>query len=177
MLDDLSAHLLDISQNGVSAGATRMDVVVRENSFYEIEVTDNGKGMDAERAAAVIDPFVTSRTTRRVGMGLPFLKQAAELCEGEFSLVSELGKGTTVKASFSKASIDTPPLGDIPASIMTLLLDAPKVHWVFRYEKNGNAFELDSADLAEAIDGLESLSSPDVAIGLVDFVKNGIEEL
>lgn len=177
MLDDLSAHLLDISQNGIAAQASKIEVFVRENGFYEIEVRDNGKGMDAERVKAVVDPFCTSRTTRRVGMGLPFLKQAAELCGGEFSLTSKLGEGTTVKASFSKSSIDTPPIGNVPASIMTLLLDAPKVHWLFRYEKGGSVFELDSVELAEAIDGLESLTSPDVSLGLLDFIKNGLEEL
>jgi hypothetical protein len=110
-------------------------------------------------------------------MGLPFLKQASELCGGNFSLKSQLGVGTTVYASFEKSNIDTPPIGDIPASILTLLIDAPHVHWVFRYEKNGNEFIVDSKEIEDAIDGLESLSSPDVALGLIEYVRNGLDEL
>jgi hypothetical protein len=177
MLDDISAHLLDISQNCIAAGASKTVVTMRDGDYFEFEIIDNGKGMSEEQAASVINPFYTSRKTRRVGMGLPFLKQASELCGGKFSLTSQLGVGTTVSASFDKSNIDTPPLGDIPASILTLLIDAPKTHWIFRYEKNDNIFEVDSKELEEALDGLESLSLPDVALGFVEYLRNGIEEL
>jgi hypothetical protein len=177
MLDDLSAHLLDISQNSIAAGASKITVTVHDDDYFEFEICDNGKGMSEEQAASVISPFITSRKTRRVGMGLPFLKQASELCGGKFNLTSQLNVGTTITASFDKSNIDTPPTGDIPASILTLLIDAPKVHWIFRYEKNSNMFEVDSKELEEAIDGLESLNSPDVALGLLEFLRNGLEEL
>jgi len=176
MLDDLSAHLLDISQNSIAAGATEITVTLRDADYFEFEISDNGKGMSEEQSASVINPFITSRKTRRVGMGLPFLKQASELCGGVFSLTSQLNVGTTVRASFDRLNIDTPPIGDIPASILTLLMDAPKVHWIFRYEKNNNIFEIDSKELEEALGGLESLYSPEVALGLIDFIKNGIDQ-
>ena len=177
MLEDFSAHLLDISQNSVVADASKIVVTIHDDDFLIFEISDDGKGMSAEQVASVTDPFFTSRKTRRVGMGLPFLKQASELCGGEFSLTSQLGVGTTVFASFDKSNIDMPPKGDIPASILTLLIDAPNVHWVFRYEKNNKTFEVDSKELEEVIDGLESLHSPDVALGLLDFIKNGIDAL
>ena len=177
MLDDLSAHLLDISQNSVVAGASKIVVTINDDDFFNFEISDDGKGMSAEQAASVIDPFFTSRKTRRVGMGVPFLKQASELCGGKFSLTSQLGVGTTVFASFDKSNIDMPPTGDIPASVLTLLIDAPNVHWVFRYEKNNSIFEVDSKEIAEAIDGLESLHSPDVALGLIEYIRNGIDSL
>jgi hypothetical protein len=177
MLDDLSAHLLDISQNSITAGASKIIITLCDDDFFSFEISDNGKGMSEELAASVINPFCTSRTTRRVGMGLPFLKQSSELCGGVFSLSSQLGVGTTIYASFDKSNIDTPPTGNIPASILTLLIDAPKVHWVFRYEKNNNVFIVDSKELEEALDGLESLSSPDVALGLIEYIRNGIDEL
>ena len=177
MLDDLSAHLLDISQNSIAAGASKIVVTIRDDDHFEFEVSDNGKGMNEEQAASVISPFCTSRKTRRVGMGLPFLKQASELCGGVFCLKSQLHVGTTVSASFDKSNIDTPPIGDMPASILTLLIDAPKIHWLFRYEKNNNLFEVDSKELEEVLDGLESLNSPDVALGLIEYMRNGIEEL
>jgi hypothetical protein len=177
MLEDLSVHLLDISQNSITAGASKITITLRDDDYFEFEISDNGKGMSAELAASVIDPFCTSRTTRRVGMGLPFLKQASEMCGGKFSLTSQLGVGTTLFASFDKSNIDTPPTGDIPASIFTLLIDAPKVHWLFRYEKNSSVFEVDSIELEEAIGGLDSLNSPDMALGLIEYIRNGINAL
>jgi len=177
MLEDLSANLLDISQNSIAAGASKIAVTIHDDDYFIFEISDDGKGMSAEQVTSVTDPFVTSRKTRRVGMGLPFLKQASELCGGKFSLTSQLGVGTTVFASFDKSNIDMPPTGDIPASVLTLLIDAPKVHWIFRYEKNNSVFEVDSKELEEAIDGLESLHSPDVALGLLEYLKNGIEQL
>ena len=155
MLEDLSAHLLDISQNSIAADASKIMITMRDDDYFEFEISDNGKGMSEEQAASAINPFITSRKTRRVGMGLPFLKQASELCGGKFDLTSRLGAGTTVSASFDKSNIDMPPAGDIPASILTLLIDAPKIHWIFRYEKNNNAFEVDSKELEDAIDGLK----------------------
>lgn len=187
MLEDIAAHVLDIAQNGIAAEATHIDVTVRRNErdgLMEFEVLDNGKGMSPERVAAVIDPFCTSRTTRRVGMGLPFLKQNAELCGGSFSLTSQPGKGTRVYAGFALKNIDTPPLGDLAGAFLVLLMDAPRVRWMFKYEilpDDGGAapepFELDSEELAEAVDGLDSLKIPDVALGLREMMQNGIRSV
>jgi len=177
MLEDISAHLLDISQNSITAGASEITVTISDDDYLMFEITDNGKGMSTEQANSVINPFYTSRKTRRVGMGLPFLKQASEMCGGKFELKSQLGVGTTVSASFDKSNIDTPPTGDIPASILTLLIDAPKIYWLFRYKRNNNIFEVNSKELEDALDGLESLNSPDVALGLIEYLRNGIEEL
>ena len=176
MLEDLSAHILDIAQNSIAAKAGRVEVTVRRTEgFIEFEVADNGIGMDAARAEAVLSPFCTSRTTRRVGMGLPFLKQNAELCGGEFRLSSLPGKGTKISASFALDNIDTPPAGDLAGAFLTLLIDAPQVRWLFKYESGEeNVFELDSEELAEAIGGLESLRMPDVAMGLKSMIENGM---
>ena len=177
MLEDLSAHVLDIAQNSIAAGAGKIEVMVRKStagSFMEFEISDDGKGMDATRLSQVLSPFCTSRTTRRVGMGLPFLKQSAELCGGKFEISSALGKGTRVFASFALDNIDTPPMGDLPGAFLTLLIDAPKVYWIFKYGSGDDSFELDSEDLAEAIDGLESLSIPEVAMSLKAMIKDSI---
>lgn len=179
MLEDLSAHILDIAQNSIAAGAKNIGVTVRRRvpgGFVDFAIDDDGKGMDAERVRAVLDPFCTSRTTRRVGMGLPFLKQHAELCGGEFRISSVPGAGTNVFASFALDCIDTPPTGDLAGSWLTLLIDAPGVHWIFRYESAGEAFELNSDEVAEAVDGLESLKIPDVAMALKDMIEDGIAE-
>jgi len=178
VLEDLSAHVLDIAQNSIAAEAGKIEVTVCKSTikggFIEFEIKDDGKGMDAARLQQVLSPFCTSRTTRRVGMGLPFLKQSAELCGGRFEITSTLGKGTRVFASFALDNIDTPPTGDLAGAFLTLLIDAPKVRWIFKYNSKGDSFELDSEDLAEAIDGLESLSIPEVAMSLKTMIEDGI---
>ena len=177
MLEDLSAHVLDIAQNSIAAGASRIDVVLRssgDSKLVEFEIADDGKGMDEARVAEVLNPFCTSRTTRRVGMGLPFLKQSAENCGGRFCLSSEPGVGTKVFASFALDNIDTPPLGDLPGTLLLLLIDAPGVQWTFSLELEGNRFELDSGELSEALGGLESLKIPDVALAFKELVANGL---
>ena len=179
MLEDISAHVLDIAQNSIAAEAGNIEITVSksggEDGFVEFEIMDDGKGMDAVRLSQVLSPFCTSRTTRRVGMGLPFLKQSAELCGGKFEISSAPGKGTRVFASFARSNIDTPPIGDLAATFLTLLIDAPKVRWIFKYNAK-DSFELDSEELAEAIDGLQSLSIPEVAMGLKSMIEDGIAQ-
>ncbi|MDR1874998.1 MAG: ATP-binding protein [Synergistaceae bacterium] len=179
MLEDLSAHILDVAQNSVAAGAKRVDVTVRRGvvaNFFDFQIADDGCGMDEARARAALSPFCTSRTTRRVGMGLPFLKQNAELCGGEFRISSAMGRGTRVFASFALDNIDVPPTGDLAGAFLTLLIDAPGVRWIFRYESSGEPFTLDSEEAAEAIDGLESLKIPVVALALKDMIEAGVRE-
>lgn len=120
--------MLDIAENSVMAEGTEIRIEVLENreaGMLSFSVEDNGRGMSKEFLSKVTDPFTTTRTTRRVGMGLPFLKQSAELCGGGLDIVSEPGKGTKITASFIMGSIDRPPLGDIPATLMTLIMGSP----------------------------------------------------
>ena len=144
MLEDLSAHVLDIAENSVMAEGTEVRVEVLEEKAADrlsFSVEDNGRGMSKEFISKVTDPFTTTRTTRRVGMGLPFLKQSAELCGGRLDIVSEPGKGTKTTASFMMSSIDRPPLGDIPATLMALIMGSPEIHWVYRHKTDhGNSF-------------------------------------
>ena len=181
VLEDLSAHVLDIAQNSIAAEAGKIEVTIRKpragGGLMEFEIKDDGKGMDEARLSQVLSPFCTSRTTRRVGMGLPFLKQSSELCGGKFEISSAPEKGTQVRASFAPDNIDTPPLGDLAGAFLTLLIDAPKVRWIFKYESEENSFELDSQELAEAIDGLESLTIPEVAMGLKTMMEDGIVQI
>ena len=179
MFEDLSAHILDIAQNSIAAEAGRIDVTIRrpatDDGFVELEILDDGKGMDAAQLSRAQSPFYTTRSTRRVGLGLPFLKQNAELCGGKFEISSAPGKGTRVFASFALGNIDTPPMGELAGAFLTLLIDAPGVRWIFKYGSGNDPFELDSKDLAEAIDGLESLSVPEVAMSLKAIINKGVK--
>ena len=171
---ELSLHLLDIAENSISAGASRIVISVREDLIEDelwLEVADNGKGMTSESVAKVLDPFVTSRTTRKVGLGIPLLKQAAEACNGFLSIESELGKGTKLTAKFQHSNIDRMPLGNLEDTIITLILGTPDVNWVFNYQYNDQVFEFDDSEFKEALGEL-----PLSDFRVIEFLSNTITE-
>lgn len=181
MLEDLSATVLDISENSTRAGATEVEVLIDEDQQKDMltfSVKDNGKGMSPEFLAKVTDPFTTTRTTRRVGMGLPFLRESAELCGGALDLQSEVGKGTTTTATFSLSCIDRPPLGDMATTVMTLIMGAPLVHWKYTHIINGCEFTLDTDELLEALEGDKSmLGTPEVGLWIRDSIRDELAAL
>lgn len=171
---ELSLHLLDIAENSISAGASRIVISVREDLAADelwLEVSDNGKGMSPEMVEKVLDPFVTSRTTRKVGLGIPLLKQAAEACNGFLTLESEPGKGTKLTAKFQHSHIDRMPLGNLEDTIITLILTTPAVNWVFRYQYNDQVFEFDDMEFKEALGNL-----PLSDFRVIKFLSNTITE-
>ncbi len=118
-------HVLDAMQNAVEAGATRVHLSIVEDvekDWMVIELMDNGRGMEQDFANKVLDPFVTSRTTRHVGLGLPLFAAAARRCEGDLHIESAPGKGTRLQASFRLSHWDRAPLGDMPAALLSVLL-------------------------------------------------------
>jgi signal transduction histidine kinase len=115
-MQDLALHILDIVENSLAASARRVAILIVDDTrqdLLSIEIKDDGKGMDAEAKRRALDPFFTTRTTRRVGLGLPLLAQAAREAEGSFEITSRRGKGTIVKASFRRSHPDCRPVGDI----------------------------------------------------------------
>lgn len=180
MLEDFSQHILDVAENSIKAGASEIKISISENEPHGLmvfKIEDNGSGMDEDMLSRVTDPFCTSRTTRRVGLGLPFLKQLSELCEGEFSISSEVGVGTIVKATFRMNSIDLPPLGDIPATIMSLLVSHPETRWLYLHSRGGSNFEMDSSSLLEILGDPTELRKPQVALWIKDYIRENLNEL
>ncbi len=178
MLEDLSQHILDIAENSLNAGAGRVEITVSKDTGLNrlvLEVVDDGHGMDEETALRVMDPFYTTRKTRRVGLGLPFLKQSAELCGGSLKLQSTPGEGTKLRAEFALDCIDRPPLGNIPSTLSALLARAPGVHWIYRHVCNGRSFVLDSREIVEILGDPGLLQTPEVALWLRDFLNQNIE--
>jgi hypothetical protein len=178
MLEDLSQHILDIAENSLNAGASRVEITVEQDSGtnrLRLMVKDNGRGMDAETVVKVMDPFYTTRTTRRVGLGLPFLKQSAELCGGTLTLESVPGEGTTLVAEFALDCIDRPPLGNIPSTLVTLLAGAPTVHWIYRHVCEGREFVFDSEEIVAVLEDPEMLRSSEVTLWLRDFLRENID--
>ena len=180
MLDDLSKHVLDIAENSLAAGAQRIVVTLQERDsegWVVLQVEDDGCGMDPETVTRVTDPFVTSRTTRRVGLGIPFLKQVAELCDGELHLVSALGKGTTLTARFRADAVDCPPLGDLSATVVTLLAGSPDRAWTFRFLRGDASFEVERNALVEVLEDPRLFQTPAVAHWVRNYVEEGLQEL
>ena len=176
---ELTLHILDIAANSVSAGADKIFISIDENINLDtltIKVIDNGKGMNAEMVKRITDPFVTSRTERKVGLGIPLLKLAAELCNGNFEINSELGKGTQVLAEFQHSHIDRMPLGNIPDTLLMLELGTPEVNWVFSVKKNDKEFYFDDADVKKELEGI-SITEPDVIRFIRSLFEESIQEL
>jgi hypothetical protein len=180
MLEDLSQHVLDIAENSVAADASSVLIEILEDvpcNVLSMAVEDDGKGMSQDFLARVADPFITTRTTRRVGMGIPFLKQSSELCGGKFTIESSLGVGTRIEATFNYDSIDRPPLGDMPATVMTIFMGHPEIDWTYRHVYNGRDFSLSAAELVEVLEDRELLRSAEVGLWIREQMREALLEL
>ncbi len=178
-MKELSLHLLDIVQNSITAGATRIEIGITNSvsqDLVEISVKDNGCGMSEEFVRRVTDPFTTTRTTRKVGLGIPLFKLAAETAGGEFKIASEVGKGTLVYASFQRSNIDRPPLGDLKGTLITLIQGAPKINIVYTYVTDRGQFILDTEEIREIMDGV-AINEPEVLNWIGEFIRENEAEL
>jgi hypothetical protein len=186
---EIALHLLDIAENSVAADAHTITLDVCEDLPLDrltASVTDDGKGMDAEMVAKVVDPFVTSRTTRKVGLGIPLFKAAAEACNGGLVIQSEPGKGTRLEVVFQHSHIDRMPLGDLASTLLTLVVAYPQIRWVFHYTvvpANGRApmtaspeeFVLDTQDILAELGDIP-LTEPAVLAFLRETIESGIAQ-
>ncbi len=139
-MEDLSLHILDVVENSVAASAAMIEISIVEdtvNDRLSLEIRDDGEGMDEELREKALDPFFSTRTTRRIGLGLPLLAQAARDSGGDLELESAPGKGTTVRAVFQLSHPDRKPLGDIAASLVAILAGKPHLDVRFEYRKDG----------------------------------------
>lgn len=176
---ELSLHLLDIAENSIAANASEVRISVLENSvtdLLQMSVQDNGKGMDAETIARVIDPFYTSRTTRKVGLGIPLLKEAAEACNGFLKIDSTPGKGTLLFVQFQRSNIDRMPLGNLADTFIQLLIMNPTIHWLFNYQVDDREFALDNDEIRQTLDGVP-LTEPPILNYLRELVETGIRKV
>jgi anti-sigma regulatory factor (Ser/Thr protein kinase) len=142
MMEDLSLHILDIAENAVAAGATRIFVTVTENEkrdLLRIRVTDNGPGMSKKILRRALDPFFTTKG-KRTGLGLPLLAQAAEQCGGRMTIRAVPRKGTKVTALFRHRHIDRPPLTNMKGTLMAIVLGHAEIDLVYRHDRNGRIF-------------------------------------
>jgi anti-sigma regulatory factor (Ser/Thr protein kinase) len=154
-MEDLSLHVLDIAENSIEAGATKVNILITESpekDLLQIEVADNGKGMNRDVLARVADPFFTTRKKKKsFGLGIPLLKQSAEESGGGLSINSKPGKGTVLKASFKLSHVDLKPTGDMGSTIATLIAGHPEIEYSFSYKKNGFSYSLDTKEVKKAL--------------------------
>ncbi|MDR2047501.1 MAG: ATP-binding protein [Clostridiales bacterium] len=169
---ELSLNVLDIAENSIAAGAARIDISLTLNeNLLEISIKDNGCGMSGDFLARVADPFTTSRTTRRVGVGIPFFKMAAEMTGGGFRIESKEGEGTEIAAVFDIESVDFMPMGDIGDTLGALVMHAPDTEFTLRIDVRGNVCEFCTAEIKEILDGLP-IDAPEV----ISFIKSTVKE-
>lgn len=176
MLRELALHLLDLAENSVAAGAQNVTITIVEDlkaDRLQLAVEDDGRGMDAEMAAMVTNPFITTRTTRKVGLGLPFLKEAAEMCNGGLTIDSKPGVGTRITAEFQRGHIDRMPLGDVATTLLTLVVGWPQVHWALRYRCDENEFVFDDEPIKQELGDIP-LSEPSVLVFVRALLEDGI---
>lgn len=178
-MKELSLHILDIAKNSVKAKASLIEIYVNEDfnkNLLTIEIKDDGCGMSKEFLATVKDPFSTTRTTRKVGLGIPLFEAACVQCGGELNITSEVGVGTTLTATFELDSIDRAPIGDMAGTMQTLISGSPTIEFIYQHTKNSKTFSLDTRELKTVL-GDVPLDTPEVLMWIDGYINEGLNEL
>ncbi len=173
-MNELSLHILDIVQNSIKANATLVEIIINEENIkdvYSITIKDNGHGMDEKTLSEVSDPFFTTRTTRKIGMGVSLFKMAAEMCNGTFTIESTVNVGTEVTASFQKSHIDRAPLGLIEETLTILILNDSNIDIFYKHISNGKEYVFDTTEVKRVLDGM-----PFTDYNVILWIKNNIVE-
>jgi hypothetical protein len=175
---ELSLHVLDALENSLEAGATVIELTIREDTGADrlsITLGDNGRGMSAAQLDRIFDPFFTTRRTRHVGLGIPLFKAAAERCNGDLTIASRSGEGTTLRADFQHSHIDRAPLGDTTGMLLAIILAGScDLHYVHRID--GKRFEFDTRELRAEL-GEIPLTHPEVRRWLQEFIAQAEDKL
>lgn len=178
-MKDLSLYVLDIAQNSIRAGASRLEIELFENEATNelgLVITDNGKGMDPLTLEKVKDPFFTTRSTRKVGLGLSLLDQCSKSCNGNLDIVSKKGEGTKIKAIMQLDHIDRPPVGDLASTITSLLTIGENKELIYKHLYNGDLFEFSKSEISEMLDGI-SLQQPWILKKIRELIQLNLNEL
>jgi nitrogen-specific signal transduction histidine kinase len=178
-MNELSLHILDIVQNSIKANSKIVKIIINDdriNDLYTITIEDDGHGMDKSTLTEVADPFFTTRTTRKVGMGVSLFKMAAEMTEGSFVIDSELNKGTKVVATFKNSHIDRAPLGEIEETLSILILNDKEIDIYYEHIVNNKNYVFDTREVKKVLDGIP-FTNYDVMMWIKSNIKDGIETI
>ena len=179
-MKELSLHILDVAKNSVKAGASLTEIAVStaNDGIMTVKIKDNGCGMTEEVLSRVTDPFYTTRTTRKVGLGLPLFRMAAEQTGGELKIVSsteEGNSGTEVTVTFDTKSIDCMPMGDIISTVCILIAGSPDRDFVFTDETEQRKVSLDTRELRAVLGEDISLAEPEIQTWMSEYLKEQYE--
>ena len=177
-MQEIAMSILDIAYNSIRANASLIKILIHDSNnlnIINIQIIDNGKGMEQATIKKVIDPFYTTRTTRKVGLGIPMFKENIEATGGKFSIESTINVGTKVEGEFVKGHIDCPPMGNIVDTIITLIQADDKIDYLFKYTSDNFEFVLDTKEIKKILDGIP-INLPDVIIWLKDYIKEGMHQ-
>jgi len=175
-MKDLSMHIMDILQNSTRAGASKIELFIYEDISKDtltIVFKDNGSGMSEEVLSQVLNPFFTTRTTRKVGLGLSLLKQNAELTGGSLEITSTLGVGTEVTVTFGLSHLDRPPMGDLAGTVVLTASAYPNIRFIVHYKTSSIDYIFDTDEINEALDGV-SIQEPDIISYLIEMFRENI---
>ncbi len=179
-MKELSLHILDLVQNSVSAGASLIEIIIEENlidDFFKITIKDDGWGMDKDLIEKIRNPFFTTRTTRKVGLGIPLMEAACQRCAGNLTIESEKGIGTIVTAYFKHSHIDRAPLGNMVDTFITVILGKADIDYIYKHKMNDKEFIIDTRQLKQIL-GLEvSISNPDILAWINEYINDGLGNL
>ena len=172
-MKELSLHLLDVAKNSVTAGAAHVEIDLREDEagWLTITIADDGRGMEKEVLERVTDPFTTTRTTRKVGLGLQLYRLTAEQTGGSLDIQSEVGKGTRVTARFQRRHLDCPPLGYLASTVAMLIPGSPEVEMTYRHVTPRGSVELLTAELRQELGDDISLAEPEVFAWISEYLS------
>lgn len=174
---EISLHMMDIMQNSIEAGATFIEVEIFEKSIddtLQIKILDNGRGIDDRMLSNITDPFTTSRTSRKVGLGLSLFESACRRCSGSLSVRSKVGCGTSVKAIMKLSHIDRAPIGRIEDTIVSFLI-YPNIEMLYTHRIDGREFCMDTRELRK-ITG-QDLSNQIILQWLREYLKESLDNI
>lgn len=175
-MKDIAMHILDIAYNSVRALSSLITINIVDSMIdnkIEITIQDNGKGMSEETLKQVVNPFYTTRTTRRIGLGIPLFKEGVEMTGGNFKITSKLNKGTTTYGCYVKNHLDTPPMGDLCETFITLIQADANIDYLITYQTDKTSFCLDTKEIKKILDGI-SINEPEIILWLKDYIKEGM---
>jgi hypothetical protein len=174
MMDEIASHIMDIVANSVSAKATYITIEITRDSgrsLLSLHIKDDGVGMDEETVKKVLDPFYSTKTGKKVGLGVPLLKGTAETTGGTFRLSSGIGKGTEIFATFDLNHPDLPPLGNLRDTMLVVVIGNPDTDFHFHIQRESNVFIMDTKEIRHLLDGVP-INHPDV----ITFLSKYIDE-
>ena len=176
MMEDLAMHMMEIIMNSITANSHNIEIDILDSvkkNVIEMTIKDDGKGMTKEFLCKIVDPFTTGRDTRKVGLGVSFMKGLTEMCDGSFDIESEVGKGTTLKAVVRRDNIDVPPLGDLGEMMMQCIMADESKDFVFSYRTDSGEFIFTTEEVKKELDGV-SLLEPEILLWLKSYINEGI---